>query len=154
MPKLSLAKLERHLYAAADILRREGMDAATYKDFIFGMLFLKRCSDVFDAERDNIVGRKVEQGMIRDEAIARYGENPDFYNGFFGAHLIVGGGAHPVIGGEDSVAGCAFQPVISGRDARAPREGAAWERGRPARILGLHDELLYSLKVFCQILTS
>lgn len=29
MPKLSLAKLERHLYAAADILRREGMDAAT-----------------------------------------------------------------------------------------------------------------------------
>jgi len=40
MPKLSLAKLERHLYGAADILRREGMDAATYKDFIFGMLFL------------------------------------------------------------------------------------------------------------------
>ena len=46
MPKLSLAKLERHLYGAADILRREGMDAATYKDFIFGMLFpqaLLRC---------------------------------------------------------------------------------------------------------------
>ena len=76
MPKLSLAKLERHLYAAADILRREGMDAATYKDFIFGMLFLKRCFDVFDAERDNIVGRKIEQGMIKDEAIARYGELP------------------------------------------------------------------------------
>lgn len=63
MPKLSLAKLERHLYAAADILRREGMDAATHKDFIFGLLFLKRCSDVFDAEREKIVGRKVEQGM-------------------------------------------------------------------------------------------
>lgn len=47
MAKLSLAKLERHLYGAADILRREGMDAATYKDFIFGMLFLKRSSDVF-----------------------------------------------------------------------------------------------------------
>ena len=83
MPKLSLAKLERHLYAAADILRREGMDAATYKDFIFGLLFLKRCSDVFEAERDNIVGRKVEQGIIKDEAIARYGENPDFYDDFF-----------------------------------------------------------------------
>lgn len=63
MPKLSLAKLERHLYTAADILRREGMDAATYKDFIFGLLFLKRCSDVFDAEREKIVSRKVEQGM-------------------------------------------------------------------------------------------
>jgi type I restriction enzyme M protein len=68
MPKLSLAKLERHLYAAADRLRQEGLDAATYKDFIFGMLFLKRCSDVFDAEWEKIVGRKVEQGMIKKEA--------------------------------------------------------------------------------------
>ena len=83
MPKLSLAKLERHLYAAADILRREGMDAATYKDFIFGMLFLKRCSDVFDAEREKIVGCKVEQGMVVKEAEAIYGENADYYDTFF-----------------------------------------------------------------------
>lgn len=83
MPKLPLAKLNRHLYAAADILRREGMDAATYKDFIFGMLFLKRCSDVFDAEREKIVGRKVVQGMVREEAESRYGENSDFYEDFF-----------------------------------------------------------------------
>ncbi len=83
MAKLSLAKLERHLYAAADILRREGMDAATYKDYIFGMLFLKRCTDVFEAEHARIVGRKVEQGMVRDEAEESYGENPDFYDGFF-----------------------------------------------------------------------
>lgn len=83
MPKLSLAKLERHLYSAADILRREGIDAATYKDFIFGMLFLKRCSDVFDAERERIVGRKVEQGMALEAAETNYGENPDFYDGFF-----------------------------------------------------------------------
>ena len=46
MARLSLAKLERHLYSAADRLRQEGLDAATYKDYIFGMLFLKRCSDV------------------------------------------------------------------------------------------------------------
>ncbi|MBI3245320.1 MAG: N-6 DNA methylase [Deltaproteobacteria bacterium] len=83
MPKLSLAKLERHLYAAADRLRQEGLDAATYKDFIFGMLFLKRCSDVFDAEREKIIDRKVEQGMVKDDAEIQYGENPDFYDGFF-----------------------------------------------------------------------
>jgi type I restriction enzyme M protein len=83
MPKLSLAKLERHLYAAADRLRQEGLDAATYKDFIFGMLFLKRCSDVFDAEREKIVGRRVEQGMIREVAETQYGENTDFYDSFF-----------------------------------------------------------------------
>src|SRR2546425_12678716 len=83
MPKLSLAKLERHLYAAADRLRQEGLDAATYKDFIFGMLFLKRCSDVFEAERDKIVGRRVEQGMIKEVAETQCGENADFYDGFF-----------------------------------------------------------------------
>src|SRR5882762_10712677 len=69
MPKLSLAKLERHLYAAADRLRQEGLDAATYKDYIFGLLFLKRSSDVFDAERDKVS----EQNR----------ENPDYYDTFF-----------------------------------------------------------------------
>ncbi len=62
MPKLSLAKLERHLYSAADRLRQEGLDAATYKDYIFGMLFLKRCSDVFRDEWATIVDRKVAWG--------------------------------------------------------------------------------------------
>ena len=83
MPRLSLAKLERHLYSAADRLRQEGLDAAIYKDYIFGMLFLKRCSDVFEAERATIVGHKVEEGMVEEDAQAQYGENSDFYDGFF-----------------------------------------------------------------------
>src|SRR5438876_6778696 len=83
MPKLSLAKLERHLYSAADRLRQEGLDAATYKDYIFGMLFLKRCSDVFADEREKLVGRKVQQGLAREEAEKQYGENPDYYDSFF-----------------------------------------------------------------------
>jgi type I restriction enzyme M protein len=80
MPRLSLAKLERHLYGAADRLRQEGLDAATYKDYIFGLLFLKRSSDVFDAEREAIVERKVETGMVREAAEATYGEDPDYYD--------------------------------------------------------------------------
>src|SRR5436305_6940946 len=83
MPKLSLAKLERHLYAAADRLRQEGLDAATYKDYILGMLFLKRCSDSFDAEYERIVSEKVEQGLTLAEAQKRFGENSDYYDEFF-----------------------------------------------------------------------
>ena len=83
MPRLSLAKLERHLYSAADRLRQEGLDAATYKDYIFGLLFLKRCSDVFDAEREKIVGKKVDQGGVAEEVEQTYGEDPDYYDGFF-----------------------------------------------------------------------
>ncbi len=83
MPKLSLAKLERHLYSAADRLRQEGLDAATYKDYIFGMLFLKRCSDVWQGEHDGVVQDKIAQGIPPEQAEADYGENPDYYDSFF-----------------------------------------------------------------------
>lgn len=83
MPKLSLAKLERHLYSAADRLRQEGLDAATYKDYIFGMLFLKRCSDVWQGEYDAVVQGKIKQGIPQEQAEAEYGENPDYYDSFF-----------------------------------------------------------------------
>ena len=48
---LTREKLERHLWNAADILRGS-IDSADYKNYIFGLLFLKRLSDRFDEETE------------------------------------------------------------------------------------------------------
>jgi type I restriction enzyme M protein len=65
--QLTLPQLERHLYAAADILRGK-MDAAQYQDYIFGLLFLKRASDQFEVARAGKVERYVAAGLDRTKA--------------------------------------------------------------------------------------
>lgn len=53
MSEVSLETLKSHLWESANILRGS-IDAADYKNYIFGLLFLKRLSDVFEEEGERI----------------------------------------------------------------------------------------------------